>query len=322
MRKHNTVCAMTPHQLRVVSYNVLSSSLSAPTFFAHSLEKHCSPRHRLEKLLTKLDAEVELGAVVCLQEVSLAWTGRLHAYFAAKRYTFVNSNYGNRNNNFMGVGVAFPSTRYALRMADLSVIADTKSGGWNAPRTAGAARPPAPAAPEPSWADALGSWFRRAVGQLPDCSPANRTSEASSDPAADEANEAWNLSKSKFNVMVSLRLRPLQDGEDDSREVVVATYHTPCVYWSPGAMTIHCALATQKVQTLAEGRFPYILTGDFNIKPGSPQYALLTTGVLPEKCADDSDPKVNGKPSFPSTPCFEGDKWAPTAFARGPMKSA
>jgi len=251
--------------LRIASYNVLSSSLSASAYFVHSAEKNCAPKHRLEKLFAKLEEEIAKEAVVCLQEVSLAWTGRLHSFFASKNYTFVNSNYGNRNNNFMGVGVAFPSSRYALKMADLSVISDTKSGGWNAPKV------PAPApsgtatttttatsqqqqqvstAGISSFADTLSQWFQKTFAplgqQLPSCAPASR---APVDPETEEALESWNLSKSRFNVMVSLRLRPVEDGDDDSREILISTYHVPCVFWNPGAMTICCALAMQKVQS-------------------------------------------------------------------------
>jgi len=63
--------------MRVATYNVLSSSLSSSSYFVHSLDKHCAPKARLDKLLAKLEKEVGLNAIVCLQEVSLAWTVRV-----------------------------------------------------------------------------------------------------------------------------------------------------------------------------------------------------------------------------------------------------
>jgi len=44
-------------------------------------------------------------------------------------------------------------------------------------------------------------------------------------------------------------------------------------------MTIHSALAAQHAQKYARDD-PYVLLGDFNFKPGSPQYDLLTKGTM------------------------------------------
>ena len=44
---------------------------------------------------------------------------------------------------------------------------------------------------------------------------------------------------------------------------------------------MHSAMAAKRVHELAEGT-PYILAGDFNIKPKEGPYTLLTTGEMPE----------------------------------------
>jgi mRNA deadenylase 3'-5' endonuclease subunit Ccr4 len=85
--------------VRVATYNVLSSSLCSASYFSHVAdEKFCSSKYRLEGLLTKLSTEIDKNAIICLQEVSLAWTGKLHAFLEAKNYGFVVSNYGTRFN--------------------------------------------------------------------------------------------------------------------------------------------------------------------------------------------------------------------------------
>lgn len=60
----------------------------------------------------------------------------------------------------------------------------------------------------------------------------------------------------------------------------------PCMFQSPPVMTIHCALSTQLIQRFA-GSLPYIFVGDFNIKPDSSMYNLITKGSL-----EDTDPDV------------------------------
>ncbi len=44
-------------------------------------------------------------------------------------------------------------------------------------------------------------------------------------------------------------------------------------------MTIHAALYAMHVQKLAGG-LPYVLAGDFNLKPDSDLYQLLVTGTV------------------------------------------
>jgi endonuclease/exonuclease/phosphatase family metal-dependent hydrolase len=76
------------------------------------------------------------------------------------------------------------------------------------------------------------------------------------------------------------------------------------MFKSPPVMMIHCALSTQLIQRIA-GSLPYVLTGDFNIKPDSSMYQLLTEG------------KVEGDADMPKT--REGENWSPIVK---PMRSA
>lgn len=46
--------------------------------------------------------QVDRGAVVCLQEVSILWAGEFHVFFMARGYAFVTANYGNPHNGYMG----------------------------------------------------------------------------------------------------------------------------------------------------------------------------------------------------------------------------
>ena len=55
----------------------------------------------------------------------------------------------------------------------------------------------------------------------------------------------------------------------DSKPFVVGTYHMPCMFKVPSVMMIHCALSAQHIHKYASND-PYLLVGDFNIKPGAP----------------------------------------------------
>ena len=60
-------------------------------------------------------------------------------------------------------------------------------------------------------------------------------------------------------------------------------------------MVIHSLLAAKRVHEVAAGR-PYVLCGDFNIKPYDAAYAALTTGALPEAFADYAPPPQPNPP--------------------------
>ena len=110
----------------VVTYNILSSALASPDWF-----RHCDPRDleadtRLQRVLHKLGAQVEKRAIICLQEVSREWSGKLHAFFQQRNYTFIDSLYGPQVSGYMGVGIAFPNERWRAVDVDIQRIADTK----------------------------------------------------------------------------------------------------------------------------------------------------------------------------------------------------
>eukprot|EP00439_Symbiodinium_sp_Y106_P060456 s2496_g8.t3 len=69
------------------------------------------------------------------------------------------------------------------------------------------------------------------------------------------------------------------------KDFVVSTYHMPCFFRDMKVMVIHASLAAQCALEFA-GDLPLILAGDFNFRPGSSPYVLLTNGSLPEEHHD------------------------------------
>lgn len=134
--------------------------------------------------------------------------------------------------------------------------------------------------------------------------------------------DPWTASQYRFNQLVTVRLRD----KATQKSFAVGNYHMPCAYYEPRIMTIHADLAARHVQRLAskpapdiesddteqrdtevraEG-MPYVLAGDFNIKPGLSSYRLLTTGTMDK-----------GDPEWPSPK--HGMEWSPSCQA---MRSA
>ena len=77
--------------MRIASYNILTP----PYASSHVCEAtFLSEAYRLELLKGKLNSEISLRSIICLQEVCLDWAGKLSAFFASAEYAFMVANYG------------------------------------------------------------------------------------------------------------------------------------------------------------------------------------------------------------------------------------
>lgn len=270
-------------RVRVVSYNLLSSHLARPSHFTTYPEADLKASNRLPIVLKKLEEEMKAqkNAVLCLQEVSYDWTGALHTFFANRGYHLVSGLYGKHWNGYMGVCLALPLETFEVVHVDISRLADEREGGW-------------PARDDPSTLDRIWSKVNAVV---------DKTRKLAGYKVP-EVIDHWNMSQYRFNVLISAVLREKETGN----AFCVGNYHMPCAYYAPMVMTIHADLAARQVQRIAaeHGNMPYILAGDFNIKPSESVYKLLTTGEM--------DPEDR----FFPTP-KNGVEWTATA---SPMKSA
>lgn len=251
-------------RFRIASYNVLSSSLCAPPDFPACTPENLHPSNRLPRVQAKLETEIRQSAIICLQEVSRTWCGPLQIFFLSHDYEFAHSLYGSAFNDYMGVAVAWPR-RMQLQQLEAVRVADVK---LKPPRA-----PPPPPPP---------SLWRRAMDYV--------WALVFPGSQVGKIDNVWDLALNRFNTMVAARLRC----PDTKAEVVVGTYHMPCMFDKPQVMTIHAALCAQTLQRIS-GTTPHILAGDFNFKPGDPQYRLITTGTL----ADPHRP-----------PAMPGDSWS------------
>ena len=271
----------TTRSIKVTTYNVLSSNLARSDYFAFCNPKWLQASYRFNKIKEKMDVEVAKKSIICLQEVSSVWAGPLHGFFASHGYHFITGLYGNKFNGYMGVGMAIPLSEYEILDADVTRIADIKT----------VVKPKREK--DNVVVETIKNFiywplvrFLKALGVIPE-----------------RKKTVWEESLNRFNQMISVRLQP--KGAAAGSEFCVGTYHMPCIFRIPQVMMIHCALSAQHIHNFAAG-LPYVYCGDFNIKPDSPMYNLLTNGAVDA--------------SIPEYPVMDdGDNWKPNVT---PLKSA
>lgn len=236
-------------------------------------------------MLNKLEAPVASRSIICLQEVSLAWSGQLHTFFANRGFHLVLAAHGSYFSGYMGEGLAFPLDLYEAD--ELYVERLTDKMGW-------------PVKKKPTGLGAVveevGGRMGKAWNALFGPKKKKRTAP----------REPWEHARGRLNRFIFARLRSKTNGA----KLCVATYHMPCVFWSPPVMLIHSALVVRTFQKLCKGDWG-ILAGDFNIKPDDVCYDMILKGGIEE-----------GNEFFPAkTPDGSpGNKWFPKVL--GPMKSA
>ena len=247
----STMSGASSHDARVVTYNVLSSSLCEATYFTHCAPEDLDPPARLAKLKAKLEPEIAKGAVIGLQEVSQKWAGDLHVFFARRGYHVVCSLYGKPFNGYMGIALAVPLDKYEVTKVDISRCSDTARLPKENTKDAGFLRK--------FFVEKPVNLYHKVTGKRP--------------PQSD-----WQLARGRFNTIMYAALKCKNTGV----EFGVANYHMPCMFRSPKVMTIHSQLAGMYAQRMAGGAdgVPVVLMGDFNLKPGDGGYDLITTGAL------------------------------------------
>jgi 2',5'-phosphodiesterase len=266
--------------IRVVSYNILSSHLADPQHFSTLNPDHLAADKRFPVILKKVQEEMDNSSIICLQEVSQDWAGPLHSFCANNGYHLVTGLYGKKFNGYMGVALAWPADKWRVLDVDISRLADRREGGWpRPPRTVSFS--------SRIWNTVVGTVrpFLERLGVLPK-----------------QAIDAWDMAGNRFNILITAKLEDKKTG----RSFAIGNYHMPCVYYAPKVMTIHTDLAARHVQRLAGPSMPYVLAGDWNIKPDGSSYRLLTTGQMDV-----------GDPEWPEPK--HGMRWEPSAK---PMRSA
>lgn len=84
--------------------------------------------------------------------------------------------------------------------------------------------------------------------------------------------DVWTTASKRINRIVGISLISRLTEQSFN----VFTYHMPCAFTNPDLMNIHASMLLKIVQQTSN-RLPYILAGDFNSKPDSDVYKLMTS---------------------------------------------
>ena len=112
--------------VRVVTYNVLSSSLCQADYHVKCDANNLDAWVRLRRVCDLLEPEVGMKSIICLQEVSTLWAGHLHAFFSRRDYHMIHMGYGGKFDGYMGCAIAFPTSKYVLESCKIDRVADLK----------------------------------------------------------------------------------------------------------------------------------------------------------------------------------------------------
>lgn len=278
-------------RLRVATYNVLCGTLAAPATYPHNHPSDLEPGQRLAALLTRLAPELDARSVLCLQEVGASWVGPLHAALEAANYSLVVTAYGRHFNDHMGVALAYPRECFsavevnAQRVAPAGqVVAAPSAAPLTLHRMTAAAMARGGGGMLAGMRE-VGSSMLARVGAAatvlwrgPPALTPPKAWYAASDARLSPPAAVWQSALRRENMVLMARLVPIAAPE--GAEVVVATYHMPCAWQQPAVMQLHAAWVAARVHAFA-GDAPYVLAGDWNMKPEDGVYALLTRGAVP-----------------------------------------
>ena len=257
---------------QVATYNILCDSLAEPSWFTDCDPLHLDASTRLHRIKSRLQEQIDAGAIICLQEVSHTWAGELHSFLSSQGYYLITAHYGRKFNGYMGTALCFPLHKYELLDTGICRVSDGLEWKQLEP------------IPESH------------LGGPEDLGPV-------------QSMQNMGMVERKENVQLSIRLRERNDSLDCSTdgslvadysltqtspeakashiasdEFCVSTYHMPCAFRFPHVMTCHAALSVQAAATFAGKDTPFVLAGDFNFDPSSSSYALVTSGeATPEQ---------------------------------------
>lgn len=252
---------MVEEKVRVIQYNLLSQKLCSPDWFSECLPENCDPEARWQRIKNKLLGEIQKGSIFCLQEVSQTWASRLTVLFSNHGYHFIFRLSGSNFSDYMGSGIAFPLNKYKLkdcrfvRVGDLIPVPNDSTKIEEDWSTWLVNN-------SNYWSNRLFSWPKK-------------------------AEDHWASSRNKWNVMIMVTLN------GDQSEFVIANYHMPCDFRRSTVMTLHSYYAMAEAQKFANDTM-LIFSGDFNFKPDSKQYQMITRGkkILAEDFQNNSKTAV------------------------------
>jgi len=277
--------------INIRQYNILSSALSEPDTFKFNDPLDCDPETRYTRLINKLQNEIKNNVpIFTLQEISLEWVNRLLIFFNDHNYIMIYNNYSSYVTDYMGVAICFSRDFYKLENVKMIKPRDIINERMKLKFADYLVQKQKNIQEKQSIFgifsfNILLNIYNRFF---------NKTYNTKFNDIEDEY-KMWQKASNKYNTLIMVQLQNIH-----KKSFVVGTYHMPCEFMHPKVMTIHSSIILQQIQEYSNNpnnkltrlsgapdsnNLPYILSGDFNFTPTSPQYKWYTL----EKALPDDD---------------------------------
>lgn len=314
----STTKSTIKNNVRIVSYNLLSSKLSRSSHFTRTDPEHLEFEYRLPLILEKLDDAMKRGSegasqsmpptIFALQEVCYPFASKLHAFFAQRGYHFVTGLYGRPFNGYVfDFVLVHPVRMSSLPFANTHILShfcidtiiscipyrymgvgiaypikDFDTLNVDICRLSDERSCGWPRE-KPSEEESGATGFRQKIVQKITAFAVHTMQSINNGLVkrlgyAQKEIDPWEISEKRFNVLLTVVLR-FRTGDTFS----VSNYHMPCAFWAPAVMNIHAEMAAKRVQDLAadsrEG------TGDTASSEGTKMIPYIFAGdfnILPD----------------------------------------
>lgn len=230
----------TPMSFRIISYNLLVPDLAEE----HGYFYKCDPRYlhrnyRLPLIQNELYREMthHNNTIICLQELCRSTVPLLKQFFRQYNYILIHKLYGEKHNDYMGVGIAIPNSMRPNSVR-LIKVGDKIRAMLNQ-----------------KGAD---SWQLR-----------NKFRGGQRGNSADSSSDSWDTAMHKSNILIFVQVMI------HGVPLCIGTYHMPCLFKDPDVMLIHATAVKEIMFDLAKGH-NMVLAGDFNTKPTDGYYRAIT----------------------------------------------
>ena len=242
--------------VRIVSYNVLSSKLCSSKYHVECTPENLDPTNRLKRLQEKLILHIEQKAIICLQEVSDEWSPHLENFFKTKNYVVYSSQYSPE----LGILIAYPQDKY------LPVGPNVEDALYNI---------------------TVGEYFEKFTARKTDIEAMIMILAIVISVTINQSFVSFWITILEIVLISSLIYRACHVKFDEWKKAIskqnevlivnlidketnfpfhVGTYHMPCAYKNPDIMKIHALTVSRIMDDICKST-PYILAGDFNIVP-------------------------------------------------------
>ena len=225
-------------KIGIVSYNVLTEKYCNPKSYPKNDKNDLDNKQRKKKIIKLIYSWVKEEKIISLQEVSREFSSELYVFFSENSYYFLYNSYGNEYNGYMGVGIAYPSKKYSLKVCKVKRISEVFEN------------------------------------ESRDKNLCEELMESLKSHFCKKKPNSFEKAKWRKNTIVALNLECCSE----NKKFWVLNYHMPCAFNDDVLMLIHSACISKFIDNILNTCQNCVLCIDMNSQKDSHQYKYLTSG--------------------------------------------